>query len=132
MAKKRVVVKLLGEAKQAYLDLKKRVQRERDKCITSSFDQTLLHAIDSKLAVLKTNCAYGDQVPRSLIPKKYLEQYEVNNLWRVDLAGYWRLVYTLKQPLRGPKEVEILSIWLDVLDIVPHERYDKIFGYRKK
>jgi len=27
---------------------------------------------------------------------------------------------------------DIISIWLDILDIVDHKKYDKIFGYRKK
>ncbi len=49
-----------------------------------------------------------------------------------DLSGYWRLIYTLKQPQRENPEIEVLSIWLDVLDILDHPKYDKIFGYRKK
>lgn len=39
------------------------------------------------------------------------------------------MIYTLKQPQNDDTEVEILSIWLDVLDIISHEEYDKIFGY---
>ena len=50
--------------------------------------------------------------------------YDVDNLWVADLTGYWRMLYTLKG-----SEIEILCF---VLEIVDHERYDKIFGYRKK
>jgi len=91
-----------------------------------------LRSIDSKIALLKVNYDYGIQIPKRLIPKKYLVQYEVTNLWKVNLSGYWRLVYTLRQPQREQTEVEIISIWLDVLDIMDHEKYDKIFGYKKK
>ena len=42
------------------------------------------------------------------------------------------MIYALKQPQRENTEVEILSIWLDVLDIISHEDYDKIFNYLGK
>lgn len=132
MIEKRVSVKLLGEAKEEYLQLQETVRREHEKGVTSSFHQTLLKSIDSKIALLKANYDYGTQIPRKLIPRKYLLEYEVTNLWKVDLAGYWRMVYTLNQPQRAEGEIEIITIWLDVLDIIDHPAYDKIFGYRKK
>ena len=82
--------------------------------------------------MLKANYDYGKQIPRKLIPRKYQLEYEVTNLWKVDLAGYWRMIYTLKQPQREQTEIEIITIWLDVLDIIDHKKYDKIFGYKKK
>lgn len=50
----------------------------------------------------------------------------------MDLAGYWRMIYTLKQPLREPVEIGIIDVWLDVLGIMDHKKYDKLFGYRRK
>ena len=47
---------------------------------------------------LKANYDYGTQISRKLIPRKYQFEYEVTNLWKIDLAGYWRMIYTLKQP----------------------------------
>lgn len=132
MVKKRVSVKLLGEAKEEYLKLREVVRTEREKGITSSFHQTLLKSIDSKIAVLKTNYDYGAQIPKRHIPRKYLEEYEVTNLWKVDLSGYWRMIYTLRQPQREGASIEVISIWLDVLDIIDHEKYDGIFGYKKR
>ncbi len=132
MAEKRVNVKLLGEAKEEYLKLQETVGEEREKGITGSFHQTLFKSIDSKIALLKANYDYGKQIPRKLIPRKYQLEYEVTNLWKVDLAGYWRMIYTLKQPQREQTEIEIITIWLDVLDIIDHKKYDKIFGYKKK
>ena len=132
MVQKRVSVKLLGEAKEEYLKLREAVSKEREKGVGSSFHQTLLKSIDSKIVLLKANSDYGTQIPRKLIPRKYQIEYDVTNLWKVDLAGYWRLVYTLKQLQREQTEIEIITIWLDVLDIVDHKKYDKIFGYKKK
>ena len=71
-------------------------------------------------------------MPKRQIPGKYLQDYEVTNLWKLNLSGYWRMVYTLKQPQRDSAEVEIITIWLDILDIVDHKKYDKIFGYKKR
>lgn len=132
MTEKRVSIKLLGEAKEEYLKLQDTVRQEHEKGITSSFHQTLLKSINSKIELLKANYDYGTQIPRKLIPRKYVVEYEVTNLFKVELAGFWRMIYTLKQPQREQTEIEIITIWLDVLDIVDHKKYDKIFGYKKK
>ena len=132
MAAKRVSVKLLGEAKEEYLQLQETVRKERDKGISSSFHQTLLKSIDSKIALLKANYDSGIQIPKKFIPRKYQLDYEVTNLWKVDLAGYWRMIYTLNQPQREQTEIEIITIWLDVLDIMDHKNYNKLFGYKKR
>ena len=132
MTEKRVSIKLIGEAKEEYLNLQEASRQEREKGVESSFHQTLLKSIDSKISLLKANYDYGTQIPRKFIPRKYQIEYEVTNLWKVDLAGYWRLVYTLKQPQREATEIEVITIWLDVLDIIDHKKYDKVFGYRKK
>ena len=132
MIQKRVSIKLVGEAKEEYLRLQAIVRHEKEKDIESSFHQTLLRSIDSKIAVLKANYDYGIQIPKRQIPSKYLKDFDVTNLWKVDLSGYWRMIYTLKQPQREQTEIEILSIWLDVLDIIDHDKYNKIFSYKKK
>jgi len=132
IVEKHVSIKLVGEAKEEYLKLQNIAREEREKGITGSFHQSLLKSIDSKVAVLKANYDYGIQIPKRLIPNKYLKYYGVTNLWKVDLSGYWRMIYTLKQPEREETEVEIISIWLDILDVMDHKRYDKVFGYRKK
>lgn len=130
LAEKRVSIKLLGDAKEAYLALKKIVEEERKKGTTSSFNQTLLRSIEDKIAILKRDYDFGIHIPKDRIGQKYMVQYDVTNLWKVNLSGGWRMIYTLKQPQRENTEVEILSIWLDVLDIISHEDYDRIFNYR--
>lgn len=132
MPEKRVTIKLLGEAKEEYLKLQEAARLEMEKGITKSFHQILLHSIDSKIAILKANYSYGIQIPKKQIPKKYLDEYGVTNLWKVDLSGYWRLIYTLKQPQREETEIDIITVWLDILAIMDHPVYNKIFGYRKR
>lgn len=64
----------------------------------------------------------GIQIPRKFFPAKYLIKYQINNLWKMNLFNYWRIVYTL----RGDK-IEILCV---ILDLIDHPTYNKIFGYR--
>ncbi len=130
MTDKHVSIKLLGDAKEAYLVLKKIVEDERKKGVESSFNQTLFRSIEDKIAILKRDYDFGIHIPKNRIGRKYIVEYDVTNLWKVNLSGGWRMIYTLKQPQRENTEVEILSIWLDVLDIISHEDYDKIFDYR--
>ncbi|MCL4379620.1 MAG: hypothetical protein M1160_01115 [Candidatus Marsarchaeota archaeon] len=133
MAERRVAIKLVGEAKEAYLELEKKVKEEKANGTASSFNQTLFRSINDKIAILKTKCDYGDQIPRKIVLRtKYMRDYSVTNLFRVDLSGYWRMIYTLRQPQRDNPEVDILAIWLDVLDIIDHKKYNKIFGYKDR
>ena len=132
MVEKRAVVKLLGDAKEAYLLLKASAEEEKAKGISNSFHQTLLKSINDKIKILKKNYDDAIHIPRNKVPQKYIIEYEVTNLWKVNLSGGWRMIYTLKQPQRENPEVDILSIWLDVLDVIDHKEYDKIFGYKKR
>ncbi|MDE1833454.1 MAG: hypothetical protein KGH58_03485 [Candidatus Micrarchaeota archaeon] len=83
-----------------------------------SEESKLLKSISQKAQLIKSNPMYGDNVPKRLIPSGL----NVTNLFRVELAGYWRMLYTL----RG-NETEIVVLVLYLLD---HKRYDKLFGYR--
>jgi len=114
---------ITGEAKEEFDDLNKVVGEEIAKGITSSDHQTLLNSIKQKIEILKANPEYGTHVQKDRIPKAYIRDYDVNNLWKVDLSGAWRMIYTI----RG-SEVEIISL---ILDIMNHRDYEKKFRYKK-
>ena len=114
---------ITGEAKEEFDDLNKVVGEEISKGITSSDHQTLLNSIKQKIEILKANPEYGTHVQKDRIPKEYVRDYDVNNLWKVDLSGAWRMIYTI----RG-SEVEIISL---ILDIINHRDYEKKFNYKK-
>ena len=80
-------------------------------------------SIKQKIEILKANPEYGIHIPKDRIPKEYVRDYDVNNLWKVNLSGAWRMIYTI----RG-SEVEIISL---ILDIMNHRDYKKKFGYNK-
>ena len=110
---KEVRVNLKGQAKEAYLELKKRTDREA---------QTLLRSIERVLIILKDNPQFGDPIRKELIPLKFREM-EIHNLYRAELSNYWRLLYTIEGT-----QVEIFCF---VLSIIDHKAYDKLFGYKK-
>jgi hypothetical protein len=120
---KEVRVVLSKNATNEYDELKILVEKEEKDGITNSFNQQLLKSIDAKIAYLKMNPLAGDHAQKPL-PEKFIKEYKINNLWIIDLVGYWRMLYTLRT-----EEVEITSFILEWMD---HEKYDKIFGRKKK
>jgi len=121
---KPVKVIITGDAKQEFEELNKIVGEEITKGVTKSDYQTLLSSIKQKIELLKENPQYGIHVPKNRIPKEYIIKNEVNNLWKINLPKWWRMIYTI----RG-SEVEIIAL---ILDIMNHKRYDKKFGYKKR
>ncbi len=92
---------------------------------TSKIERSILNAVNKKIELIKLNPHYGDALAKRLIPQEYIREYEISNLFRVELPNFWRMLYTLTE---GESEVEIISF---VLDIIDHKDYDKRFGYSK-
>ncbi len=122
MNNKEVIVKLSEEANEVFEELNRIVGEEKLKGIESSFHQTLLRSILRVRDLLKENPFAGDQVRKKQIPDKYLEKYDAENAWRIELANRWRLVYTITG-----NQVEIITFIMDIYD---HKKYDKVFGYK--
>ncbi len=118
--KKIVRIILIGEADEEYKRLNDIVGEQIKEGKENTEEMQLLRSIKQKSDFIRANPFYGDNIPKQLIPK----EYNVQNLWRVELTGYWRMLYTIKGD-----QIEIICF---VLDIINHEEYDKRFGYRKK
>ena len=110
---KEVRVQLKRQAREAYLELKKRDDKEA---------QTLLHSMHRMFDILKGNPQFGDPIRKQLIPRKFIDA-GIQNLYRVELSNYWRMLYTHE----GTK----IEIFCFVLNIMDHKEYDKLFGYKK-
>ena len=119
---KEVNIKLSEEADNVYQELNKIVGEEKIKGIDSSFHQTLLRSIIRVRDLLKQNPFAGDQVPKRQMPPKYIQKFDVDNVWRIELADRWRLVYTITG-----NQIEIITFVMDIFD---HKDYDKVFGYK--
>ena len=122
--KKKIIIKLIGDAEKAFNDLNKIVGEQRTRGITSSKDITLLNAINKVFDIIINNPFYGENAKKDLIPKEYRLKYDADNLFIVDLPDYWRMIYTLESD-----EIEIIAF---VLDIIDHNDYNKKFGFRKR
>ncbi len=83
-------------------------------------EMQLLKSIKQKIEFIRNNPFYGDNIPKKLIPR----EYGVDNLWRVELSQFWRMLYTIKGD-----QIEIICFILDILD---HKNYDKKFKYKKR
>lgn len=73
-------------------------------------------------AALAKDPTHGEQIRRSRIPKTLRRDYECTNLWRLELPGARRALYTLLTQPDGEPTVSILRI-------LTHKEYDRLFGY---
>lgn len=71
---------------------------------------------------LKENAFCGERIPKKLIPKVYVQKYEIDNLWWYPLANNWRLVYSIMTPTN----IEILAVIVEYFD---HKNYERRFKY---
>ena len=118
---KPVRIILLDNAELEYKRLNEVVGKQLKEGKENTKEMQLLRSINQKRDLIKANPFYGTNVEKKKIPKTH---YDFQNLWRVELTGYWRMLYTIKGD-----EVQIICF---ILDILNHKDYDKKFGYRKK
>ncbi|MDP2750476.1 MAG: hypothetical protein Q8O89_06610 [Nanoarchaeota archaeon] len=121
--KKEVLVQFDSESYEEYKELQDAVSRNLKNSGNPTYEQ-LLTSINSALRNLKANPFYGDLIPKKNISKGVSDRYGTDKIFRVELVGYWRLLYTIVGD-----EAKIIAFILEYMD---HEKYDKIFGYRKR
>ncbi|WP_421077214.1 hypothetical protein Mjas_05625 [Methanothermococcus sp. Ax23] len=85
---------------------------------------SLYNAINDKVEILKNNVHYGDAIGKKLIPKEYIANYGISNLFRVELPQFWRMLYTITN--------DGINIVVVILDILDHRKYNKKFGYKNR
>ncbi len=112
---------LVGNAYVEFKRLSEIVEAQIQKRKINSGEMKLFNSIKQKFEFIKFDMFYGDGIHKNLIPKLY----HVQNLRRVELSCFWRMLYTIKTDDRG-------NIVCYVIDILGHKSYDNKFGYRKK
>lgn len=110
-------IQLSQEFSKEFANLQKRVEKGEGEA------EYLLRLIEKGIAKLVEKHQAGQKIQKKLWPKYYVQKYGINNLWRLQLDKYWRMIYTLI----GEK-VRIVTVILEVLD---HKEYNKRFGYKK-
>lgn len=120
---KQIEIKFDKEAYKEYEELKKSVAEQRKTSKKPTYEQ-LLKSINLEIENLKTNPYRGDLIPRRNIPKAVVKKYGTDKILRIDLVGYWRLLYTIIG-----EEIKVIAFILEFMD---HDRYNKLFGYKKR
>jgi hypothetical protein len=90
----------------------------------SKNNSILYKSINYKLNLLKENPQLGNPISKNKIPNNYVQKYGVNNLYRVELSLFWRMLYTLRY---GDENT---YIFIFLISIVNHKEYNKIFKYK--
>ena len=82
-------------------------------------DKKLKKFINRALDDIKENPFCGIQVPKKLIPKEYIKNFNIKNLWKYNLPNAWRLIYSVEGG-----DVVIITIILEWMD---HKEYERRF-----
>jgi aromatic ring-opening dioxygenase LigB subunit len=106
-----------------YLLLQNNVEKKIKSRNKPSYEQ-LLKSIDSAISNLKRNPFCGDLIPQKYLTTKVISLYGTNKIFRIELVGYWRLLYTVVG-----EETRIIAF---ILEYVDHDKYNKLFNYKKK
>ena len=104
-----------NSAEQTYKELESEAEKRK-------VARSLVRAVHHKIEFVKEDPRYGDAIEKQNIPAKYKEA-GITNLFRVELPQFWRLLYTISS-----EENKMKIIITDILD---HENYNKLFGYKK-
>ena len=78
-------------------------------------EQKLYTQLNRAFDDISRNAFCGIQIPKKFIPKKYLKKYGIDNLWKYNLPGAWRLLYSVARD-----EIIVIAI---VLEWLPHKEY---------
>ncbi|MFH0978807.1 MAG: hypothetical protein V1837_05900 [Candidatus Woesearchaeota archaeon] len=120
---KEVIIRFDEDAFKEYKELQDLVAKEISSTKKPTYSQ-LLSSINIALRNIKANPRYGDLIPRKYISKGVVQRYGTDKILRVELVGYWRLLYTLIGD-----EAQVIAFILEYMD---HDKYNKVFAYKKR
>ena len=108
-------------SKVVFVDEKIKEAFERLKDSNKTEDKELYVWLTHAFSAIEDNAFCGIQIPKKLIPKIYLQKYDIRNLWKYNLPKGWRLLYSIKG-----SDVVVLSI---IIEWLSHPDYEKRFKY---
>ncbi|MCX6818348.1 MAG: type II toxin-antitoxin system RelE/ParE family toxin [Candidatus Aenigmarchaeota archaeon] len=109
-------INLSQEFAKEFSDLQRRIEKGDGEA------EHLLKLIEKGIAKLIENHESGQKIRKNLWPKYYVNKYGINNLWKLRLDDYWRMIYTIIG-----EQVRIVAV---ILEVMNHKEYDKRFGYK--
>jgi len=94
---------------------------KKDLEILEKSDKKLHSFIVRAFKDIEENVFCGIQIPKRLIPKEYIQKFQVKNMWKYNLPGAWRLLYSIEG-----KNLVVISVILEWMD---HKTYERRFKY---
>lgn len=80
-----------GEKKVVFEN--KELEKNFEQLKQGKFEEKQLYEfITRAIKDLKNNPLCGIWIPKKLIPKEYIQKFNVNNLWKYNLPNAWRLM----------------------------------------
>jgi hypothetical protein len=92
---------------------------------TQDPDSKLRRWLEDMENVLMENMYAGDMIRKNQIPSYYTRKYGVNALFRYAHPEGYRSCYTILNYAK-------LGLCPYIFDMLSHEEYERIFGYRKR
>lgn len=105
------VIFVTPQTKKSFEDLQKGKKEEKE----------IHQRLEEVFAVLEKNAFAGIQIQKKVIPKIYLQQHKIHNLWKYNLPDGWRLLYSIEN-----QEGFVVSI---IIEWLSHKEYERRFGY---
>jgi len=88
--KRKIRIILLDEAESEYKKLNELVDKQINDGKENTEEIQLLRSINQKFEFIKENPFYGDHISTKILEQS---KYNVQNLWRVELINFWRMLY---------------------------------------
>ena len=89
---KLVVVQFDEDAYKEYKELQEAVSQGKSAKNKPTYEQ-LLTSVNTAIRNIKADPYFGDLIPRKYISKATVQRYGTDKIFRVELVGYWRLLY---------------------------------------
>ena len=87
-----------------------------------SEDSELHNMIKASLDALREDMFAGEKIEKKKWPKKYVQEYGIHNLFKMDVGRECRLTYTIIA--EGEKKIVCVIEFFS-----SHKSYDRRFGY---
>ena len=84
-------------------------------------DPNFYEHIANALRNIQEDATCGIKIQQRLMPKEWIKQFNIDNLYKYNLPNGWRLFYSLIG-----NEIEVLAI---ILRFMNHKDYERIFKY---
>ena len=84
-------------------------------------DKILKKTIDNAIDALKSDPCSGIKIARKKWPERYIKEYRVINLWKLNLSKAWRMTYMIKE--NDTHRFCIILEWMN------HKEYERKFQY---